>query len=130
MKISVLLPYKENYSVKNAGAVSLFVKDINNNSKFKKTTTIYGSTKSKNFLSKNYFNLKLEKKIFSSSNKRYVKKFIEVIKNKGPDIIEVHNRPSYINEIRKKYDNKIFLYFHNDPLTMDGSKNFKDRENL
>ena len=36
MKISVLLPYKENFSPANAGAVSLFVKDIIQNSKFSK----------------------------------------------------------------------------------------------
>ena len=34
MKISVLLPYKENFSSVNAGAVSLFVKDTIKNSKF------------------------------------------------------------------------------------------------
>jgi len=38
MKIAVLLPYKENYSKKSAGAVSIFVNDTNNLSKFKKET--------------------------------------------------------------------------------------------
>ena len=28
MKISILLPYKENYAINNDGAVSLFVNDI------------------------------------------------------------------------------------------------------
>ena len=37
MKISILLPYKENFSPTYAGAVSLFVKDTVNLSKFKKT---------------------------------------------------------------------------------------------
>ena len=35
MKISILLPYKENFSSKYAGAVSLFVKDTTINSKYK-----------------------------------------------------------------------------------------------
>ena len=34
MKISILLPYKENFSPKYAGAVSLFVNDTVKNSKF------------------------------------------------------------------------------------------------
>ena len=34
MKISVLLPYKENFSEKYAGAVSIFVKDIALNSEY------------------------------------------------------------------------------------------------
>ena len=36
MKISILLPYKENFSIKKAGAVSLYVRDITKKSKFKK----------------------------------------------------------------------------------------------
>ena len=38
MKISILLPYKENFSPNYAGAVSIFVNDITNVSKFKKHT--------------------------------------------------------------------------------------------
>ena len=36
MKISILLPYKENYSENYAGAVSIFINGVNNFSKFKK----------------------------------------------------------------------------------------------
>ena len=36
MKISILLPYKENYSVNYAGAVSLFINDTTKLSKYKK----------------------------------------------------------------------------------------------
>ena len=44
MKISILLPYKENFSPVYAGAVSLFVKDTTKISKYKKYITVYGST--------------------------------------------------------------------------------------
>ena len=44
MKISILLPYKENFSPIYAGAVSLFVKDTVQISKFKKNITVYGNT--------------------------------------------------------------------------------------
>ena len=44
MKISILLPYKENFSPIYAGAVSLFVKDTTKLSKFKKIITVYGNT--------------------------------------------------------------------------------------
>ena len=50
MKISILLPYKENFSPSYAGAVSLFVKDTSLKSKFKNDITIFGST---NFKKKN-----------------------------------------------------------------------------
>ena len=44
MKISILLPYKENFSPEYAGAVSLFVKDTVNISNFKKNINVYGNT--------------------------------------------------------------------------------------
>ena len=50
MKISILLPYKENFSINKAGAVSLYVRDITTQSKFKNNIKIYGETKDK----KNY----------------------------------------------------------------------------
>ena len=54
MKISILLPYKENFSSGKAGAVSLFVNDITSKSYYKKNTFIFGNTQSNNPLSKNY----------------------------------------------------------------------------
>ena len=33
MKISILLPYKENFTTNKSGAVSLFIKDIKNKNK-------------------------------------------------------------------------------------------------
>ena len=72
MKISILLPYKENFSVKYAGAVSLFVKDTSINSKYKDSIYIYGNMNySKPFL-KNYVNINLNKKLLQSSSKSYV----------------------------------------------------------
>ena len=43
-KISILLPYKENFSPNYAGAVSLHVKETTSSSSYKKNITIYGHT--------------------------------------------------------------------------------------
>ena len=64
MKISILLPYKENFSPIYAGAVSLFVKDTTNLSKFKKYITVYGNTDLTNIYKLKYKNIKLKKNIF------------------------------------------------------------------
>ena len=120
MKISILLPYKENYSPQYAGAVSLFVNDITKVSSYNKDIIVFGSTKSKKKLSKNYINLELKKKIFLSTSKIYVETFLKTQKKINSDLIEVHNRPNYIKLIKKNYKNKLFLYFHNDPLSMNG----------
>ena len=130
MKISILLPYKENFSPNYAGAVSLFVNDITNVSVFKKSTYIFGNTNSKKKLSKNYINLDLNKKIFQSTSKSYIKKFLDYHKDLNTDLVEVHNRPNYINLIKHKFLNKLILYFHNDPLSMSGSKTVSQRIDL
>ena len=61
MKISILLPYKENFSPANAGAVSIFINDTYKISKFKKDIIIYGNTKNRIKFSKNYVNLDFSK---------------------------------------------------------------------
>ena len=43
MKISILLPYKENFSPNYAGAVSLFVNDIVKNRQYYNSTFVFGS---------------------------------------------------------------------------------------
>ena len=44
MKISILLPYKENFTPDYAGAVSLFLSDTIKLSKYKKNIKVYGNT--------------------------------------------------------------------------------------
>jgi len=103
MKISILLPYKENFTPNNAGAVSLFVNDMNKESIFNESTYIFGSTTSKKKLSNNYINLYLDKNIFMSTSKQYVETFLSHEKSINSDLIEIHNRPNYINLIKKKF---------------------------
>ena len=127
MTISVLLPYKENYTPQYAGAVSLFVNDITKVSNYKNEIFVFGNTDSKKKLSKNYINLDLSKKIFQSTSKIYIESFLNYQKKINSDLIEVHNRPNYIKLIKKEFKNKLFLFFHNDPLTMNGSKTIAER---
>ena len=129
MKISILLPYKENYSPSYPGAVSIFVHSMNKLSKYKNYITVFGSTHFKKKLSKNYINIDLAKKLLSSQSKEYVKKFYEIQAKMNPDIIEIHNRPNYINKLIK-LNTKLVLYFHNDPISMVGSKSVNERIDL
>ena len=131
MKISILLPYKENFSPEYPGAVSLFVYETSKISKFKKNITVFGNTKFKKIFDLKYVNIDTKKVLFSSQTRDYVNNFIKIEKEFNSSIIEVHNRPSYINIINEKIKNKILtLYFHNDPLSMDGSKTITQRKKL
>ena len=130
MKISILLPYKEDYSPNFSGAVSIHVSNLYKYSKFKKFITIWGNTKSKKYLSSNYKNISISKKFLSSNNKKNLSKFIILQKEIKPDVIEIHNRPNYVQEISEKIKSKIILYFHNNPLDISGSKSVKERYQL
>ena len=82
MKISILLPLKENFSPTYAGAVSLFINDTLSTSRFRKNITVFGHTNYKKRFKHKYFNIGIRKNFFSSQNKEYVKKFIEIEKKK------------------------------------------------
>ena len=113
MKISILLPYKENFSPAYAGAVSLFVKDITKISKFKKCITVYGNTNFKRTFNLNYKNIFLKKNIVQSGSRNYVNEFLKFEKTSPSDLIEIHNRPNYFHLIfNKRRNQKIILYFH------------------
>ena len=129
MKISILLPYKENFSPLYPGAVSLFINSMNKLSNYKKQITVYGSTDLKEKFSDNYINIDLKKSFLKSQTRDYVNKFVELHKNQNTDIIEIHNRPNYI-EFLNSLNTKKVLYFHNDPISMIGSKKPAERKEL
>ena len=129
INIATVLPYKENYSYEKASAASLWVSEFFKKSKYKKNNFIYGNTNSKNYLTKNYINIDLKtlKSRYQSTTKEYSKKLIEQIKKKKIDLIEIHNRPLILSYLVKRIQNRFIFYFHNDPLSMNGSKTIEDR---
>ena len=127
-RIATILPYKENYSKEKASAASLWVSEFFKNSKFKNNNYIFGNTKSKNYLTKNYKNISLNSlnsKLTSSTNE-YVKKLSKLISNKF-DLVEIHNRPLILFRLINRINSRFIFYFHNDPLSMKGSKTIKER---
>ncbi len=130
MRISILLPYKENFSPEYPGAVSLFVYETSKISKFKKNITVFGNTDYIKKFNIRYKNINIKKEFFNSQTKNYVKDFIKLEKKNNSSIIEVHNRPSYIHIINSNVNKILTLYFHNDPLSMDGSKTIEQRKKL
>ena len=133
MKISILLPYKENFSPIYPGAVSLFVNDTVNESAFKSKITVYGNTDYKRIFKCNYRNIPLSKfrLRFSSQSKKYIKEFSKIENLNKSDLIEIHNRPNYLHDLINLLGKRSYvLYFHNDPLTMTGSKSISERKFL
>ena len=129
IKIATILPYKENYTFSKAQAAAIWVSDFFKFSRFNKDNYIFGNTNKKDYLTSNYINIKIsnKKSKLSSTTFEYCKNFIKNIVNKDFDIIEIHNRPLVFNILKKQLDKKFILYFHNDPLSMKGSKSINER---
>ena len=131
MKISILLPYKENFSPEYPGAVSIFVNDTVKVSKFKKNIVVYGNTSFKTKFKLKYVNIDLKRKLFASQSRYYVDQYIKHERKSPSNLIEIHNRPNYLKFLVNKLNNRIYtLFFHNDPLTMVGSKSIEERKYL
>ena len=129
LKIATILPYKENYSYKKASAASLWVSEFFKKSKYKKENIIYGHTKHNDYLTFNYKNIKLNniKSKFKSTTNEYAYKLSRELNNQAFDLVEIHNRPQLLFKLAKLVKNRFIFYFHNDPISMKGSKTVKER---
>ena len=115
--IYIILPFKESLNPDSAGAVSLYVKDTTKFSKFKNRVQIISSD---DFNRSDLFR-----------NRNYIISFCKKYKNKNIKIIEIHNRPEYINYIKKFFPKtEIKIIFHNDPLSLRGSISLNERQSI
>ena len=130
-KIAIILPYKEIFSQNYAGAASIWLKDYDAISNLSNQTLIYGNLdKNLKPITKNFRNIKITNTTFSKT-KQYINFFYnDYLKNKF-EIIEIHNRPEYLNFlINKNIDSKLIFFFHNNPLDIRGSRTVKERLNI
>ena len=132
IKIATILPYKENYTFSKAQAAAIWVCDFFKYSKYKENNYIFGNTKGKDYLTENYINININNlnSKLSSSTSKYCKNFIKDTGSDNFDIIEIHNRPLVFNYLKKQINSKFILYFHNDPISMNGSKTKDERLKL
>ena len=130
-KIAIILPYKEIYSNNHSGAASIWVKDYFSRSILSNVTYIYGSLEKKlKPITKNFINLNINDLSFSKT-KNYISKFYKDYLKKRFDIIEIHNRPEYLNFlIKNNIKSKLIFFFHNNPQDIRGSKTIKERLNI
>ena len=130
-KIAIILPYKEVYSNNNAGAASIWLKDYNHLSSLSAETIIYGNlVKGIKPITNNFKNINISTTTFSKT-KAYINFFYKDYLKHKYEIIEIHNRPEYLNFlIKKKVKAKLLFFFHNNPQDIRGSKTIKERINI
>ena len=71
--------------------------------------------------------ISLKDKLLHFATKEYTKKLTAKIGSANFDLIEIHNRPLILNQLYHNINSKFIIYFHNDPLSMNGSKTTKQR---
>jgi len=127
-KIAILLPYKEKYTLNDAAAASIWVKDYLKKSTLKKETIVFGNLpKNKKPLTQNFININISG-FRIKKNYFYTKKFYQYCLNSNYGVIEIHNRPeSLIYLINKKINSKLIFVFHNNPQDLRYSKTVKER---
>ena len=127
-KIAILLPYKEKYTLKDASAASIWVKDYLQISKLSQQTTVFGNLLKKSRpLTNNFININLSKINFNK-NYFYTKKFHDYYNKSKFEIVEIHNRPeSLIFLLRKKLNCKFIFIYHNNPKNLRFSKTPEER---
>jgi glycosyltransferase involved in cell wall biosynthesis len=125
-EIAELLPNKEDFTLYNAAAASIWVKDFNEGH-IANQQIIFGISSSCS-LSKNFINLKKANLINNSYF--YIKNFISKLP-KSIKVIVIHNRPHFFFILKKKKPEiKFILVFHNDPNTLRGSRTVKEKINI
>ena len=129
MKIDIILPFKENFSYKNASAVSISIKNSLTFSAFKKNINIYGKTIEEPFYPENFIGIKTNKFLHLGNNRSLIFNYLKYYYlNKEVRLIEIHNRPNIFNIISNKAKSSPkVLYFHNDPTKMKGSNTVRQR---
>ena len=125
---AIILPLKENYTISNFGAVSIWVSDYINETKIKNNLIFCKKKNNKEkYLTKNIYPVEINSSYFT--NQTYIKKINSVLLKKKIDIVEIHNRPEYaLYLIKNNPGIKINLIFHNDPnkIRYSDSNKYKD----
>ena len=132
MKINILLPYKEKFDENKASSVSITVKNNLMHTKFLNGIKVYGQNVENALFKDNFVGLNYSIFSLKSKNVFLLHRMLEMISadNNKKQLIEIHNRPYLINQISRLNHFPVSLFFHNDPLTMKGSKSIRERHNI
>ena len=132
MKINILLPYKEKFDEKKASSVSITVRNNLLHSSYLNHIKVFGQNVKTPLFKDNFVGLKYSILSLKSKNKFLAHEMLKIIAKESDknQLIEIHNRPYLVDKITKGNKFPISCFFHNNPLSMKGSKSIKDRENI
>ena len=134
-KTDMLLPYKEHFTIDNAGAVSSVAYALANGlqKSDKQAITIFATAVDTPKEDVSFCGLRPRYKFWQSRNMTFANSYLAYLTKYAhkPDIVEVHGRPQIASYIaRKRPDLNVVLYLHNDPRTIRGAKTADARKAL
>jgi len=129
-KIGVVLPYGESFGILKSGAVALCARDFASYSRFRDSITIIGGGPCE-YSDVRYLRIEDWRRWWMRGRKAYARAVAHVALEEGFAVLEIQNRPSVVEEIRRRLPRiKLALHLHNDPQTMAGSRSAADRARL
>lgn len=119
-QIAVLLPFPERFSPRNAGAISLRVRDATRASRYRNRIAIYGKPVEEPFAGFDYRPIQPRGRWLLGRNRGLAEGFWHAIRNDPPAMVEVHNRPRMFFHLAMRSSAlPLALHLHNDPTKMD-----------
>lgn len=128
IRVAVVLPQREKFGPKVAGAIALTVRDFVHGTNKQSITTVLGHQQNDTFENIDFIGIEDKKFQLFSRSKSYTKQCINALNKVAVDIIEVHNRVAAAIAIKKAFPQlRVALYLHNDPHTIRGLKTSAER---
>ena len=131
-RIDILLPSKERFGPKNAGAISGVVLDLIEESQTPECFRVIGTNVDTPFPNVDFKGLKARHSWLHGGNIGLAAAYLhDLDMSAPPELVEVHSRCHVAAYIKKKRpDLKVALYLHNDPRDMKGSRSVAERRHL
>ena len=126
--IAILLSHREVYQAEGAGAVTSCVRDMAACSRYRERIVVLGDPVSVPFAETRFLPVAKAAWFYGRRTARYAQGAANALSALQPALVEVHNRPSYIERLKKTLpDIPLVLYLHNDPQSMRGFKTPAER---
>jgi glycosyltransferase involved in cell wall biosynthesis len=129
-KIGVVLPSRENFSLRKSGAIALSSRDFALHSRFRDAITIVGAAECE-YPDVRYRRLEDWRRWWLRGRTAYARAVVRAARKEGFEILEIQNRPYMVGALSKALPRvKLALHLQNDAQTMDGSRSPVERRDL
>jgi len=126
--LGIVLPHSEAFQAEGAGAISICVRDGVAASALAPRIRILGEAVAQPFDAARFVPVAPTGWWRGRRGARYVQGAIRVLRELDAGYIEIHNRPVYVPALRAAFPAApILLYIHNDPRTIRGIREVKER---